>query len=70
MFVDDKPMGCGVILFRIQGMSMRFLRLYGNAIICLKDKNTGRLVGMNSEQVTDIMSAIEVKKGVTDTKKK
>jgi hypothetical protein len=62
MFVDDKPMGCGVILFRIQGMSMRFLRLYGNAIICLKDKNTGRLVGMNSEQVTDIMSAIEVKK--------
>lgn len=58
MFVDDNPMGCGMMLLKIQGNP---LCLYGNAIICLKDNNNGKLVGMNGEQIADMMSAIEVK---------
>lgn len=70
MFVDDKPMGCGMMLIKIRDIgiddniltfSESYLRIHGNAIICLKDKSSGRLVGMNSEQVADMMEAIEVK---------
>ena len=70
MFVDDKPMDCGMMLIKIRDIGIvdntitlgeSSLRIHGNAIICLKDKSSGRLVGMNSEQVADMMSAIEVR---------
>lgn len=78
IFVDDKPpKGHGMMSVKIRDFAMvgrtvtmgeSTLYIRGNAIICLIDKNNGKLVGMNSEQVTDFMSAIV--EGGMDTKKK
>lgn len=63
IFVDDIRCISWMCL-KIQDES---LRIFGNAIICFKDKNTGRLVGMNKEQVADIKSVIKIKDGGVDT---
>ena len=63
IFVDDIRCMSWVLL-QIGGEG---LLIFGNAIICFKDKNTGRLVGMNREQVADMKSVIKIKKGGVDT---
>jgi hypothetical protein len=63
IFVDD--IRC--ISWMLLEIEDETLRIFGNAIICFKDKNTGRLVGMNKEQVADIKSAIKIKDGGVDT---
>jgi hypothetical protein len=66
IFVDDSMR----ITWTLLGIKDASLRIFGSAIICLKDRNTGRLVGMNKEQVADMMSVITIKDGGVDTNKK